>query len=93
MLALAFLLGCFAVAYARVHHLIVGNLDLPASLYVLEFDDQSLDFRIVSNNTAESSHAWITFGVRSPTLCSFYAPAYLYYIWTYVCMHAPLLTS
>ena len=67
MLGPIYLLGFLAVAassYARVHHLIVGNLALPASLYVLEFDDESLEFRIASNNTAVSSHVWITFGVR-----------------------------
>ncbi|RYP05148.1 hypothetical protein DL764_004002 [Monosporascus ibericus] len=59
-------LSCFlAVTYARVHHLIVGNLVSPASLYVLEFDDESLDLRIVSNNSAHSPHAWITFGKQT----------------------------
>ncbi|RYO89199.1 hypothetical protein DL766_003605 [Monosporascus sp. MC13-8B] len=53
-------LSCFlAVSYARIHHLLVGNLVAPASLYVLEFDE-SIDLRIVSNNSVHSPHAWIT---------------------------------
>ncbi|RYP70976.1 hypothetical protein DL771_005071 [Monosporascus sp. 5C6A] len=62
-------LSCFlAVAYARVHRLIVGNLVNAAFLYVLEFDGESTDLRIVSNTSAHDSHAWIAFGPTKETI-------------------------
>ncbi|RYP47815.1 hypothetical protein DL769_011281 [Monosporascus sp. CRB-8-3] len=46
---------------------VVGSLVAPASRYVLEFDDESLDFQTVSNNSAHSSHAWVAFGRATTT--------------------------
>ncbi|KAH7381068.1 carboxy-cis,cis-muconate cyclase [Cadophora sp. MPI-SDFR-AT-0126] len=46
---------------AKIHHLFVGNLGLPASIYALEFDDQALTLVNTRNITADSSHAWIAF--------------------------------
>ncbi|KAL2169384.1 hypothetical protein VTG60DRAFT_6090 [Thermothelomyces hinnuleus] len=55
-------LGALAsVASAGIHHLFVGNLVPPASIYALEFDDETNEFTVVKNNTADASHAWITF--------------------------------
>ncbi len=51
------------VAYGAIHNLFVGNLATPAAIYALEFDDETNDFRIVKNHTADASHAWITFDV------------------------------
>jgi hypothetical protein len=47
------------------HHLYVGNLSPPASLHALEFDDESLDFRVTHTINADAPHAWITFNVCS----------------------------
>ncbi|KAH7323491.1 carboxy-cis,cis-muconate cyclase [Rhexocercosporidium sp. MPI-PUGE-AT-0058] len=46
---------------AKVHHLFVGNLGLPASIHALEFDDEALTLVKTRNITADSSHAWIAF--------------------------------
>jgi hypothetical protein len=54
------------IAYGAVHNLFVGNLVPPASIYALEFNDETNDFRIVKNHTADASHAWITFDVKPP---------------------------
>jgi hypothetical protein len=51
------------VVYGAVHNLFVGNLFTPAAIYALEFDDETNDFRIVKNYTADAAHAWITFDV------------------------------
>lgn len=45
------------------HHLYVGNLSPPASLHVLEFDNESLEFRVTNTTAADAPHAWITFNV------------------------------
>lgn len=58
-------LGALApVARTATHNLFVGNLLPPASIYSLEFDDETNDFKVLRNNTAHSSHAWIAFDVR-----------------------------
>ncbi|KAL2196975.1 Lactonase, 7-bladed beta-propeller-domain-containing protein [Corynascus similis CBS 632.67] len=55
-------LGALApVARTATHNLFVGNLLPPASIYSLEFDDETNDFKVLRNNTAHSSHAWIAF--------------------------------
>ena len=51
------------VAYGAVHNLFVGNLLPPASIYALEFNDETNDFKLLKSNTADASHAWITFDV------------------------------
>ncbi|KAK3695879.1 Lactonase, 7-bladed beta-propeller-domain-containing protein [Podospora appendiculata] len=43
------------------HALFVGNLNAPASIYALEFDDETFDFQMTNNITADASHSWITF--------------------------------
>lgn len=59
-------LGALAsIASATTHHLFVGNLVPPAAIYALKFDDETNDFAVLKNNTADASHAWITFDVRS----------------------------
>lgn len=50
-------------AYGAIHNLFVGNLLPPASIYSLEFNDETNDFKLLKNNTADASHAWITFNV------------------------------
>lgn len=61
------LLSGFAIlAQGAIHNLFVGNLFSPASIYALEFNDETYDFKIVKNNTADSPHAWITFDVSPP---------------------------
>ena len=58
-------LGALApVAYGAIHNLFVGNLRPPAFIYALEFNDETNDFKIVKNHTADASHAWITFDVK-----------------------------
>ncbi|KAH6848048.1 Lactonase, 7-bladed beta-propeller-domain-containing protein [Chaetomium sp. MPI-CAGE-AT-0009] len=55
-------LGVLApIVYGAVHNLFVGNLLPPAAIYALEFDDETNDFKLLKNNTADASHAWITF--------------------------------
>ncbi|KAK4150802.1 Lactonase, 7-bladed beta-propeller-domain-containing protein [Chaetomidium leptoderma] len=55
-------LGAFApTVYGAVHNLFVGNLLPPASIYALEFNDETHAFKIIKNHTADASHAWITF--------------------------------
>ncbi|KAL2063145.1 hypothetical protein VTL71DRAFT_6217 [Oculimacula yallundae] len=49
------------LSLAKTHHLFVGNLGLPASIYALEFDDEALTLVMTRNITADSSHAWIAF--------------------------------
>ncbi len=46
------------------HHLFVSNLSPPSSIYALEFDDETLDFRVTNNLTADAPHSWMTFNVR-----------------------------
>lgn len=58
---------------AKVHHLFVGNLGLPASIYALEFDDEALTLVKTRNITADSSHAWIAFDVF-PSVTLFSVP-------------------
>ena len=62
------------LATAKVHHLFVGNLGLPASIYALEFDDQELTLVNTRNITADSSHAWIAFDVCFTSFQEFYGP-------------------
>ncbi|KAK8078777.1 hypothetical protein PG994_002584 [Apiospora phragmitis] len=47
--------------HARVHHLFVGNLNAPARLYALAFDDETLGFEVTANMMADATHAWIAF--------------------------------
>ncbi|KAK4245747.1 Lactonase, 7-bladed beta-propeller-domain-containing protein [Corynascus novoguineensis] len=55
-------LGALApVARGATLNMFVGNLVPPASIYSLEFDDETNDFKVLRNNTAHSSHAWIAF--------------------------------
>lgn len=56
------------VVHGAIHNLFVGNLYTPAAIYALEFNDETNDFRIVQNHTADASHAWITFDVSIPLL-------------------------
>lgn len=51
----------FAVVSGKVHHLFVGNLTPPNSIYALEFDDKALTLTVVKNNTAASAHGWLAF--------------------------------
>jgi hypothetical protein len=51
---------------ALKHHLFVGTLSPPASIYTLEFDDQSLTFRLTNNITSTAPHSWLSFNVRPP---------------------------
>lgn len=46
-----------------VHRMFVGNLYPPASIYALQFDDQSLELKMTKNITANSGHAWIALNV------------------------------
>ncbi|KAK4031421.1 hypothetical protein C8A01DRAFT_21345 [Parachaetomium inaequale] len=58
-------LGAWApLAHGAIHNLFVGNLLPPASIYGLEFNDETNDFKIIKNHTADASHAWITFDVK-----------------------------
>ncbi|KAH8893005.1 hypothetical protein GQ53DRAFT_608105, partial [Thozetella sp. PMI_491] len=43
--------------------LFVGNLGPPAMIHALQFDDETYEFKLVNNITADSSHPWITFNV------------------------------
>jgi hypothetical protein len=47
-----------------IHNLFVGNLYVPASVYSLEFNDETNSLKIIKNITADTSHAWIAFSVR-----------------------------
>jgi hypothetical protein len=51
----------FPFTSAIVHHLFVGNLQLPASIHLLEFDDEVLTLFRTDIFPADSSHAWIAF--------------------------------
>ena len=73
-LALGLLLAITLRASSLKHHLFVSNLSPPASLYALEFDDETLDLRITNNMTADAPHSWITFNVRPPLTSSPYSP-------------------
>ncbi len=52
-------------AASRRHHLFVGNLNMPAAIHSLVFDDESFQINVSRTITADSSHSWITFNVRS----------------------------
>jgi hypothetical protein len=65
---LVLLCGIAPLVKGAVHNLFVGNLFAPASIYALEFNDETYDFRVVKNNTADAAHAWITLDVCSQNL-------------------------
>jgi len=67
-------LSVVQLATAKIHHLFVGNLGLPASIYALEFDDQELTLVNKRNITADSSHAWIAFDVSFTSFQTFHCP-------------------
>jgi hypothetical protein len=48
---------------AKLHHLFVGNLGLPASIHALEFDDEMLVLRKTKTIKADGSSPWITLSV------------------------------
>lgn len=56
----------FPLTSALVHHIFVGNLQLPASIHLLEFDDEALTLFRANTFTADSSHAWIAFDASNP---------------------------
>lgn len=53
-------LSLVAPAFATVHHLFVGTFS-NSVLYALEFDDEALTLQLAQNNSAYTSHSWITF--------------------------------
>jgi carboxy-cis,cis-muconate cyclase len=53
------------VALGDLHRLFVGNLDLPASIHLLVFDDEALTLTKTNTTKAANSHSWITFDVSS----------------------------
>jgi carboxy-cis,cis-muconate cyclase len=63
---LLLLCGITPLVRGAIHNLFVGSLVAPASIYALEFDDETYDFKVVKNNTADATHAWITFDVSRP---------------------------
>ncbi|KAG9234569.1 hypothetical protein BJ875DRAFT_461254 [Amylocarpus encephaloides] len=73
-LAVIYFLSIARLATTKIHHLFVGNLGLPASIYALEFDDQALTLVNTRNITADSSHAWIAFDVSFTSVPASYCP-------------------
>lgn len=58
------LTGLAPLVSGAIHTLFVGNLRPPASIYALEFDDETHDFKLAKNNSADAPHGWITFDVQ-----------------------------
>jgi hypothetical protein len=63
ILNIVLLLVSVNLALADLHHLFVGNLFAPASIHVLEFDDEALTLNEKEIIKADSAHAWIAFDV------------------------------
>lgn len=59
------LIALINVVVGDLHHLFVGNLQVPASIHVLVFDDEALTLNKTATIKAANSHAWITFDVRT----------------------------
>ncbi|KAF1993970.1 3-carboxy-cis,cis-mucoante lactonizing enzyme [Amniculicola lignicola CBS 123094] len=57
----------------KVHHIFVGNLDLPKSLYALSFDTETHNLTLTKNITAHARHHWLTLSHDRRNL---YATAY-----------------
>jgi len=57
-------LSFYAITVAAVvHNLFVGNLNGPASVHSLAFDDETNSLTKLHTFDADASHAWITFSV------------------------------
>jgi len=67
------LLSLIALTLAKVHHLFVGNLGVPASIHALEFDDEALTLVKTKTIAADGSHPWISFDVSLTSLPSHYS--------------------
>jgi hypothetical protein len=52
---------------SRKHHLFVANLNLPAALHSIVFDDDTLQANHSRTMAADSSHTWITFNASRLT--------------------------
>jgi len=72
------LLSLIALTLAKVHHLFVGNLGVPASIHALEFDDEALTIVKTKTIAADGSHPWISFDVSLTSLPSHYSKQYHY---------------
>ncbi|EPE28267.1 3-carboxy-cis,cis-mucoante lactonizing enzyme [Glarea lozoyensis ATCC 20868] len=57
-----------ALTTAKVHHLFVGNLGLPASIHALEFDSKILTLTKTATIPADGSHPWISLSHNKKTL-------------------------
>ncbi len=64
LLLLLRLLGTPRPVASRQHHLFVGNMNMPAAMHSLAFDDESFQINVSRTVAADSSHSWITFNVR-----------------------------
>lgn len=51
---------------AAIHRLYTSNISPPASIHLLEFDDEMLTLVKTQTIEADNAHAWIAFDVRAP---------------------------
>lgn len=63
LLILGVLILIASPSFAIVHHLFVGNLNAPAFIYSLAFDDVALTFVKTQTMEAYTPHPWIAFDV------------------------------
>jgi hypothetical protein len=54
------------VCLGTSHYLFAGNLNAPASIHLLEFNDEAKTLQQVKAFPADSPHNWITLDVRYP---------------------------
>jgi hypothetical protein len=65
---LILIVGTFLpTAFGAVHNLFVGNLNAPANIHSLAFDDETNSFKIVKKMSADAQHAWIALSVSKYT--------------------------
>jgi len=55
--------SCISAAAAAIHHLFAGNLYAPASIHVIEFNDETNTLTKIQTVAASAPHGWIQFDV------------------------------
>lgn len=56
--------SCISAAAAATHHLFAGNLYAPASIHVVEFNDETNTLTKIQTLAASAPHGWVQFDVR-----------------------------
>ena len=62
-IAVVFSSSLATVSIAASHFLFAGNLNAPASIHLLEFNDEAKMLRKIKTFPADSPHNWITLDV------------------------------